>query len=61
MVHRVAWSPTHVAWVEATSPGKVTIEEYNENPKRPGTYSQRTVGVGAYQYIHFKDLAKPRR
>jgi surface antigen len=61
----VAYNGNHVAWVEDVSAdkSKVTIEEYNEVDSNgngvyadDGTYSERTVTAGAYQYIHFRDL-----
>ena len=45
----------HVAWVESVNgDGTVTIEEYNAN--YTGAYRKRVVPVGAFQYIHIKDL-----
>ncbi|PWK67699.1 surface antigen [Streptomyces sp. CG 926] len=51
----VALGVGHVAWVESVGNGTVTIEEYNHG--YDGTYNARTVPTGAFQYIHFKDLA----
>ncbi|WP_371480691.1 CHAP domain-containing protein [Kitasatospora sp. NBC_00315] len=51
----VAWGSGHVAWVESVGTSTVTIEEYNYN--YTGTYNERTVPTGTFQYIHFKDLA----
>ncbi len=56
-VGAVAWSssPQHVAWVEAISGASVTIEEYNQ--QYTGVYSERTVPISTFQYIHFKDVS----
>ncbi|MGW4651999.1 CHAP domain-containing protein, partial [Kitasatospora sp. NPDC004289] len=53
-VGSVAWSSGHVAWVESVGNGTVTIEEYNYGYN--GTYNERTVATGTFQYIHFKDI-----
>ena len=64
-VGAVAWTTTHVAWVESvnSSAHTVTVEEYNEVDSNgdgvygdDGTYSQRTVASSSFQYIHFKDI-----
>jgi surface antigen len=66
-VGSVAWSSTHVAWVEAVDLARaaVTIEDYNGVDSNhdgmygnDGTYSERTVPADSYQYIHFKDISE---
>lgn len=57
-VGSVAWSSTHVAWVEAVDliRGTVTIEDYNYG--YDGIYRERTIASDNYQYIHFKDISE---
>lgn len=46
----------HVVWVESVNgDGTVTVEDYNADYS--GHWGEHTVSSGAYQYIHFKDLA----
>jgi surface antigen len=58
----VAWSSAgslgHVAYVERVSGSSVYIEEYNHDPRHPGTYDSRTVPSSTFTgYIHFADQA----
>ena len=62
-VGAVAWTPTHVAWVEGVSGDNVTVEEYNELDSNnngifgdDGTYDERSAPVGSFQYIHLADI-----
>ncbi len=53
------WASGHVAWVEAINGTQVTIEEYNHDPKRRGTYSERTIQSKLVtNFIHFKDIGQ---
>jgi len=63
-VGAIAWTSTHVAWVEAVSGTGVTIEDYNGVDSNgngvygdDGTYSERTRPTSNFEYIHFKDLS----
>ena len=57
----VAWAASgHVAYVEEVLGGNVRIEEYNHGyPTNPGTYDERTVPAGNFEYIHFADVEPP--
>ncbi len=60
----VGYKGNHVAWVEAVTGDKVTVEEYNNVDSNQngiygddGTYSSRTVPSSSFSgFIHFKDI-----